>query len=178
MSPIGAVHLCRCCGGTWGLAKKQTRQRAYLVPPPNTPGFCTVSCWISKRIRDMEGWEQFAISLICFSPPTIKWWTDWRLLLTEKCMCKGYCQFSLKEALEVQLPFLSPSPVWLHSFEWPTEEESFSPRAAHWPWSNSPGHRGSSFLYTLPTMSAPAPRASLNAIPGLWGTRNSGTESN
>lgn len=34
-----------------------------------------------------------------------------------------------------------------HSFECPTGAQSFSPRAAHWPWSNSPRDGGGSFLH-------------------------------
>lgn len=34
-----------------------------------------------------------------------------------------------------------------HSFECPTGAQSFSPRAAHWPWSNSPRDGGASFLH-------------------------------
>lgn len=154
------------------------KQQAYIVPPlPNTS---FLPCLWQDLLNESQTWRQEAYCHFfdLLFPTTIKWWTDWRLLSTEKSVRKGYSQFSLKEVVEVQLPFMPVSPVWLHSFEWPTEEESFSPRAAHWPWSNSPGRRGSSFLYTLATASAAAPPASLNAIPGLWETRNSGTESN
>lgn len=69
-------------------------------------------------------------------------------LLTDKCMCTCtspphspctgcavafYAFLTCPYSLEAQLRVTY----------WRTR--SFSPTAAHWPWSNSPGHRGSSF---------------------------------